>query len=790
MGNSEGFYLGGAIDPGTGKRTEEQIRYEPGDLTTHGVIVGMTGSGKTGLGIIFLEEALRAGLPALILDPKGDMTNLLLTFPGLAPADFRPWIDEAAARRDGKSPDEAAAAAAESWSSGLEGWGLGTADITALRTAADFTIYTPGSESGVPLDVLGSLSAPQGEVDTEAYRDEIEGLVSGLLGLAGINADPLASREHILIANLVEDSWKRGADLTLEGLIELVHRPPLRKLGVFELETFFPEKERLALALRLNNLVASPSFAAWRNGPPLDIPSMMWTPEGKPRAAILYLAHLSDAERQFAVTLALSRLVTWMRSQPGSSELRALVYMDEVFGFVPPTAVPPAKKPILTILKQARAFGVGMLLSTQNPVDLDYKAMSNAGTWCIGRLQTERDKARIMEALQSASGDRDLGALDARISGLGKRQFLLHNTRDPEPVIFTTRWAMSYLRGPLTLAEIERLIADDPLRAAVAAAAPAASVPAAPEGEHRVAAAPRVAAGTPVYYLDPAAPWAEQLGAKRGGTGLAAALAARVHFTFDDTTANLRQVEEWEAVFHPLGEHFDPAAAVAVDYDRRDFLPEAPLEASYQLPAAPLHEKTFFSGVARDLKEHLARERTMEVLRNKALKLHSRVGEDREAFAARCRAAAEVGADAAAAKIRDRFEDRLDTLRDQIEEARFKVEQADLDSSTRRTEEMASGVGALIGVLLGGRRSTGSLGTIASKRSMTKKAQQRRAGAEARLTGKVEDLEELEDDLAEELTDIKAEWDAKAAEIEALDIPLEKGDVAVDEVAVVWIPVA
>jgi hypothetical protein len=788
MGSSDGFYLGGVIDPGTGKRTEEQVRYEPGDLTTHGVIVGMTGSGKTGLGVIFLEEALRAGLPALILDPKGDMTNLLLTFPDLAPADFRPWIDEAAARRDGKTADEAAAAAAEAWASGLAGWGLGKADISALRAAAEFTVYTPGSAAGIPLNVLGSLSSPQAGADTEAFRDEIEGLVSGLLGLAGIDADPLASREHILIANLVEDAWGKGADLSLEGLIELVHRPPLRKLGVFELETFFPEKDRLALALRLNNLVASPSFEAWRAGPLLDIPSMLWTPEGKPRAAILYLAHLSDDERQFAVTLALSRLVTWMRSQSGSSELRALVYMDEVFGFVPPTAVPPAKKPILTILKQARAFGVGMLLSTQNPIDLDYKAMSNAGTWCIGRLQTERDKARIMEALQSASGDRDLGVLDARISGLGKRQFLLHNTRDPEPVVFATRWAMSYLRGPLTRDEVAALTADDPLRGAIVAPSP--PTPAAAPGEHQLAAAPQVAPGTPVYYLDPAAPWAEQAGAKRGGTGLAAALAARVHLTFDDATAGLRQVEEWEAIFHPLGEQFDPAAAVVVDYDRRDFLPGAPPGVFYQLPAAPLHQKAYFTGVARDLKEYLARERTVEVLRNKALKLYSRPGEDREAFGVRCRTAADAGADAAAAKIRDRFENRLDTLRDQIEEARFKVEQAELDSSSRRTEEVASGVGTLLGVLLGGRRSTRSLGTVASKRSMTKKAQQRRAGAEARLTDKVDDLERLEDDLAEELAQIKADWDAKAGEIEALAVPLEKGDVAVDEVAVVWIPVA
>ena len=467
----EGLYLGGIVDPATGERTGAPVHYDPADLTTHGVIVGMTGSGKTGLGVIFLEEALRAGIPTLILDPKGDMANLLLSFPGLSPAEFRPWVDEAAARRDGKTPEEAAADAAGAWSKGLESWGLGKTDVASLRSAAEFTIYTPGSSAGVPLDVLGSLAAPThfATGSGEAYRDEIEGLVSGLLGLAGIEADPLASREHILVANLVERAWAEGTDLTLEDLIARVHRPPLRKLGVFEIDTFFPEKDRLALAMRLNNLVASPSFAAWRSGPPLDIPSMLWTPEGKPRAAIVYLAHLSDAERQFAVTLALSRLVTWMRSQSGSSALRVLVYMDEVFGFVPPTAMPPAKKPILTLLKQARAFGVGVLLATQNPVDLDYKAMSNAGTWCIGRLQTERDKARILEALQSAAGDRDLARLDAQVSGLGKRQFLLHNTRAKEPALFTTRWALSYLPGPLTLDQVARLTAADPQRAADAA---------------------------------------------------------------------------------------------------------------------------------------------------------------------------------------------------------------------------------------------------------------------------------------------------------------------------------
>ena len=789
MAAGKGFYLGGIVDPASGERTGAEVRYEPSDLTTHGVIVGMTGSGKTGLGVVFLEEALRSGIPALVLDPKGDMANLLLTFPGLAPEEFRPWVDESAARRDGKTPEQAAADAAASWAKGLESWGLGTPDIAALRAAAEFTVYTPGSTAGVPLDALGSLAAPGDFATTggEAYRDEIEGLVSGLLGLAGIEADPLASREHILVANLVERAWAEGADLTLEELIARVHRPPLRKLGVFELDTFFPEKDRLALAMRLNNLVASPTFTAWRSGPPLDIPKMLWTADGKPRAAILYLAHLSDAERQFAVTLALSRLVTWMRSQPGSSDLRVLVYMDEVFGFVPPTAAPPAKKPILTLLKQARAFGVGLLLSTQNPMDLDYKAMSNAGTWCIGRLQTERDKARILEALQTAAGDRDVARLDAQVSALGKRQFLLHNTRAKEPALFTTRWAMSYLPGPLTLDQVGRLTAADPQRTA-AAPRPTARLPEA-AADDEMAQAPRLAVGVPAYHLDPAAAWAEQAGARRGGRRLAAALAARAHLTFDDATAGVHHVEEWEAVFHPLGQQFDPAAGVAVDYDARDFLADAPAGAVYLLPEADLADKAFFTAAARILKEHLARARTLEVQRNRAFKLYSRVGETPAEFAARCDAAAQAGADAEAAKIRDRFEGRLGTLRDQIEDARFKVDQAALDEETRRQEEMASGVGSLLGVLLGGRRSTRSLSTVASKRSMTRKAQQRRAGAEARLTDKVEDLQALEDDLAGELAQLDTTWSAKAAQVETVPLDLDKSDVTVSELAVVWLPV-
>lgn len=788
MASSNGFYLGGVIDPGTGERAgdADAVRYDPSDLTTHGVIVGMTGSGKTGLGIIFLEEALRAGIPVLVLDPKGDMANLLLTFPDLAPDDFLPWVDAAEAGREGVSAAQLAQQTADLWKRGLASWDLDGSDIAGLRSGADFTVFTPGSQAGVPLDVMGSLAAPALDfaAEAETLRDEIEGYVTGMLGLVGIASDPLSSREHILLSNLIERSWAEGTDLTLEALLGQIHRPPMRKLGVFDIDTFFPEKDRLALAMQLNALVASPSFTAWRSGAPLDVEGLLWTPEGKPRASIIYLAHLSDEERQFVVTLVLSKLITWMRSQAGSSDLRALVYMDEVFGFVPPTAVPPAKKPILTILKQARAFGVGMLLSTQNPVDLDYKAMSNAGTWCIGRLQTERDKARIVEALQSARGDTDVEAFDEMISGLDKRQFVLHNTREPAPTVFTTRWAMSYLRGPLTREQITELSGADPTRRA--APAPPPSEPAA---EDESIVSPKVARGVPVHHLDPGAPWAEEVGAARTGSRYEAGLAARVHLRFDDARAGVEHDEVWEAVIHPIAEAVDPAAAITVDYDDRDFLAEAPGSARYVLPDAPIHTKTFFNGVAAAIKEHLYRHRTVEVFRNPTLKLYSRVGEDRAAFTLRCDAAAQTEADRETATIRDRFEGKMGTLHDQIEAARLRIDELVVDVDARRQEELLSGAGTLIGVLTG-RRSTRSLGSAAGKRSMTRRAEQRLRTAEVKYTGKVEDLEALKEDLDEEILEIDADWRRKAEDIETFEIGLEKTDVSVGEVALLWIPTA
>ena len=789
---TEGFYLGGEIDGATGERTDDLVSYDPSDLTTHGVIVGMTGSGKTGLGIIYLEEALLSGIPTLILDPKGDMTNLLLTFPDLAPADFEPWIDEAEARKEEKTVAELAAEKAALWSKGLGWWNQDGSRIQELRDKAGFTIYTPGSGAGVPLNIIGSLSCPDISWDTEAetLRDEIEGFVSGLLGLVGIEADPISSREHILLANLIEHAWRAGRDLDMATLLAEIQRPPLRKLGVFEIDTFFPEKDRLALAMKLNGLVASPAFASWVEGPDLDIESLLWK-DGKPQAAIVYIAHLSEEERQFVTTLILSKVITWMRTQAGSGDLRALVYMDEVFGFVPPTAEPPAKKPILTLLKQARAFGVGMLLSTQNPVDLDYKAMSNAGTWCIGRLQTERDKARILEALQSARGDTDVGELDKTISGLDKRQFLLHNTHEPEPILFTTRWALSYLRGPLTREQISTLSTCTAPAPSGTAPAPGQEEATAPEpalDSNETPVMPKVAANVPVYHLSSDAPWANRFDVAIDSTRFSAALAARVNLTYDERAADLVHQEEWEAIVMPLDSRFDADAAVYVDYDDRDFSAASPGDATYLIPEGAIDKASYWKSAETAIKEFLYRGQKITILKNAGLKMYSRAGETQDSFLARCDEAAQTSADTEAAKLRDKYKRRFTTIRNQIATAERRAEEIEVDLQGTKQKEIIDGASSVINILLG-RRSTRSVTGSARNRGATRSKEARLRTAQAKAGDKYAELQDLEADLVEELEEINDRWEDRANEIDEIEVGLEKTDIRIEEAALVWLPV-
>jgi hypothetical protein len=734
----------------------------------------------------------------VIIDPKGDMTNLLLNFPELDPGSFRPWVDESTARRQSLTPEQLATQVAEQWKEGLASWEIDQARMRQLAETATFTVYTPGSVAGTPLNVLGSLAAPD-LTDTEAIRDEIEGFVSSLLVLAGIKSDPISGPEHILLATIIVTAWSQHLDLDLASLIGQVQQPSFRKLGVFELDAFIPPGDRTSLAMKLNGLVASPSFAAWRQGNPLDIGEILKEQDGKTPGAIFYLAHLSEPERQFFVTLLLSKLVTYMRGRPGSSDLQALVYMDEVAGFCPPTAEPPSKKPILTLAKQARAFGFGMVLTTQNPMDFDYKVMSNAGTWMIGRLQTERDKARILEGMQSASGGIDVGQLDQKISSLEKRQFLLHSAHGGIPRIFTSRWAMSYLAGPLTKDQLSKLPGVPPPTAQSSdegAPPPELSIPAppsptvtdlqaaAPNPELR---APEVHSHAVQLFLDPAAPWANTIGAVPDSVNLTAMVAATVNLLYDDAQAKIEHREVFEAILTTPGQPLSTESVIAVDHDDRDFADAPPAGAQFDTTTAEFGKASFWKRLQSELVEYLIASRRIKVWKNPGLKIYSRVGETESEFRARCIVVADENADRAIAGLRDKYRLRIDRVRGELERAAHKVADLDADISERKQEELVSGAGDLLGAILGGRRRN-TVSRAATRRSETRQTEARRKRASESKADKMTDLIDLEGELAAEVNSITALWDDRAAHIEELRIPLEKMDVKVSDLKLVWVP--
>lgn len=786
MGRPGEMYVGVEADGGA------RVIVEADDLTTHGVIVGMTGSGKTGLGVVAIEEALLSGVPALVIDPKGDMANLCLRFPAMTAQDLRPWVDEAIAAREGRTPEEAAEATAQMWREGLARSGVTDADIRRLAEVPT-TVYTPGSSSGVALDLVGSLAAPDG-TDDDAAADAVTDTVSGLLALLDIDSDPLTGREHILLTNLLINAWGQGRSLDLAGLVTEVQHPPLRKLGVMELDAFYPPADRTALAMRLNGLMASHTFAAWSQGVPLDIDAMLHTADGAPRCAVVSVAHLDEGERQFVVTLLLSRLITWMRRQPGTSSLRALVYMDEVFGFVPPVATPPAKQPILTILKQARAFGVGMLLATQNPVDLDYKAISNAGTWMVGRLQTERDKDRLLEGMRSSSGAVDVGAVSERISSLDKRQFVLHSTRGSQPTTFATRWAISYLAGPMTGPQVEQLMAEQKsaLARADAAGGAAAHGAAAAPAPDETTVRPTLPDAVIQRVLDPAAAWAADVGAVPGGTRLEPHVAVRVRLTFDETKMDLDHTDEFEAVMPVPVEPTDLSGLLAVDHDDRDLRAGVPEGAVYVLPPAKIATSTWWKTLERSIRDHLHAEQTLAVLANEAVGLWSRPAEARDAFEVRCRAVADERADAEAEVLRRRLASEVDRVHKAIERAQDRVAHLQHDVSSRRTDELVTIGSSLLGGFLGGRRSArgvaADLRRAAGKRGQTSRTKARLETAVEDVAEAQDDLQALEDELAAELLDIDARWAEAASAISEVEVGLEKSDVQVTGLTLVWVP--
>jgi len=776
------FYLGREFDPVANALKDDLVLYDSKDLTTHAVCVGMTGSGKTGLCLSLLEEAAIDGVPAICIDPKGDLGNLMLTFPNLSAAEFEPWVDAGDAARKGLPVAEFAAQTAESWKNGLAEWGQPPERIARLRAAADVAIYTPGADTGIPLSVLRSFAPPPAETlaDAGALRDRVGSVVSGLLSLLGIEADPIGSREHILLANILEGAWRAGLSLDMTGLIQAVQKPAFDKLGAFDLETFFPAKDRLKLAMQLNNLIASPGFAAWISGEPLDAQRLLFTPEGRPRVAIISIAHLNDAERMFIVTLVLNEVIAWMRNQSGTSSLRAIVYMDEIFGFFPPTANPPSKQPMLTLLKQARAFGLGCVLATQNPVDLDYKGLANCGTWFIGRLQTERDKLRVIEGLKSALPDAEGTDLEALMSNLTQRVFLMRNVHDDAPVLMKTRWALSYLRGPLTGPEIARVMAP---RKAQAASTPAAAAAAPPPA---AAARPAVGAGIAEYFLT----------ATRGaGPILYKPMVAgfgKLHYIDSKLALDEWQTSGWLAPFDDGGGNASWEDS-ANDVNLKARLGSAPAaDAEYgELPGAALRAASY-AGWAKGLQAHLYETARAQLFVCDQLKQASKAGESEGDFRARLALASREKRDAAVAGLRQRWQAKLLQLQDQVRRAEERREREQSQLNQQRLQTAVNVSSSILGALFGRKalsaRNIGSVGTAARSAGRWNRESQDVDRAAESIEVLRQRLAETQRQVETEVSQLENTLDASNVTLRAIEVPARKSDIAVGEVALVWTP--
>jgi len=775
------FYLGKRYDTDADKLTDEYVLYDSKDLTTHAAIIGMTGSGKTGLGIGLLEEAALDHVPVIAIDPKGDMGNLLLTFPQLRAEDFRPWVNTRTALDKGQTPDEFAASQSALWKKGLGQWGQTGKRIAQLRKNVDLAIYTPGSNAGLPVSLLHSFDAPAQELidDIDLYRERVQSTATGILTLLGMDADPVSSREHILISRLLDNAWKEGRNLDVAGLIGEIQAPPITRIGVMNIDSFFPANDRFKLAMALNNLLAAPGFEVWMQGTPLNAKNLLYTEEGKPRISVMAISHLDDAQRMFFVSMLLNEIIAWMRAQPGTSSLRAILYMDEIFGYMPPVANPPSKKLFLTLLKQARAYGLGLVLATQNPVDLDYKGLSNTGTWFIGRLQTERDKARVMEGLEGATaGDFDKQAMGRTIAGLGKRRFLLHNVHEDAPVVFGTRWVLSYLAGPLTRDHIRTLMKTARNKLAAAARAiskpkrkSAASAPALPPsidqffvpgyGEN-IVYHPRLVAGGNVLFTS-------------------------ARYNIEDERAVLHTVELEDG---PVEVDWDNGESLDVSID--DLRDAGDSDATYaDCPAAADNVKAYAKWT-RDYKRWLRQNENITLFRNKRFRLTSLPSETEGDFRARLQDVASEKRDAAVAKIRKRYASKVTTLENRLMRATQAIDVQQQQSTKKKLDTAISFGTAILGAVLGRKKISSSTATKMGTAIKTAGSASKEAADVERAKQTAEkikaDMAALNKQLQQELADLNTTFDAQSEELTEIVVRAKSTDIHVAVTGLAWLP--
>ena len=776
------FYLGKRVDTEVDALSSEFVLYDSKDLTTHAVIIGMTGSGKTGLGIGLIEEAALDNVPVIAIDPKGDLGNLMLTFPDFAPESFRPWINERQASDSGQTPDEYAKGQADMWKKGLSEWAQDGSRIAKLRDNTEVSIYTPGSNAGKPISVLKSFAVPPADLmeDPDLYSEYVQATATSLLSLLGIDADPISSREHILISHILDGAWRESRDLDIASLIAAIQKPPISKIGVMDLESFYPSKDRFALAMSLNNLLAAPGFEAWMEGEALNTAGLLYTSSGKPRVSIMSIAHLDDSERMFFVAMLLNDLIGWMRTQQGTTSLRAILYMDEIFGYMPPVANPPTKRLLLTLLKQARAYGLGLVLATQNPVDLDYKGLSNTGTWFIGRLQTERDKARVMEGLEGTAhgGHFDRNKMERTLAGLGKRRFLLHNVHEDEAVVFNTRWVMSYLAGPLTRMQIKKLMAG---KKQAVSDAPSPSV--APKAVSGSGTAP-ILSEIRQFYVQGSAENLQNF----------PRLIALADLTFSSARYHIedRREKTWTVEFDDGPYTIDWHDAEVIDLTSDDLRQEGEPGASYtECPPAAALRKNYVSW-EREFKRWVRQNEFITIYRSKKYRLASESGETEGEFRIRLQQLANEKRDDALAKLRKRYGVKATTLQNRLFRAEQAIEREEQQARKKHLDTAVSFGTAILSAVLGRKRisatTTNRMGTAIRRAGGSSKEIRDVARAKQTATKVRADLEMLNNKLESEIDALENAFDAQSEELTEIQIKAKAADIHVPIFGLVWMP--
>lgn len=756
--------------------------YQNKDLLTHAAIIGMTGSGKTGLGITLLEEAAIDAIPSIIIDPKGDMTNLLLNFPELNPSDFEPWLDDSEVSNSGGTKEELAIKVSNSYKEGIQRDFQDLSRVKKLKDSADFTIYTPGSSAGVQVSILSSFKAPTIEIleDMELFSNIINSTVHSILSLIDNKSDE-TSKESILLASIFTNYFKEQKDLTLEELITLIVTPPFSKIGVFDLETFFPQSDRLKFALKINTIIASPSFSSWLEGESLDISKMLYSQSGKAKVNIFSIAHLNDSQRMFFVTILLNQILAWMRRQEGTTSLKALLYMDEIFGYFPPQANPPSKQPMLTLLKQARSFGIGVILSTQNPVDIDYKGLSNIGTWFIGRLQTKQDIEKVIDGLSSASENGlNKQELSLALGTLAKRNFIMKNINEESIKTFETRWALSYLKGPLSKDAIKKLMENKKNNSTKNLEEKNSEVNEPFIDVSKGKSKPIIVSNIKEKYS-----YSSQNNAYYMQGYLL--FSCNVHYLYTLKNVDLKEHINFKIYLDEKASqiNFDEREDVLTDtFDEK----EKPNSFYYELPSFIQNEKEL-KLLERDFADYVYRNFKLTLYKNDTLKISSKQYESLDDFKIRIQDRLNEQIDEKIENLKQKFEKENTILEQKISKLFEKLKKEEQDALSATTNSIISIGTSILGAFFGKSSKTAIVSKVATSSRGVSKALKERSDIKT-VQGEIDALQSLQDGLEEklkiEIEKINDEFNISKYTIEEFFIKPKRTDIYDIKIELLW----